>query len=111
LPPVIPAGAEASQAVASSGGAIANAGCTAHVEGRMIASANGVRFEGTVHVTDRWDFDPAWLSSENKAHRTWMGELQTNVGWFLLPGEPFPVDTETVPVRQDPGTGRAELQL
>lgn len=114
LPPVIPPGAEESQAVAASGGAIANgslAGCTAHIEGRMIASASGVRFEGTVHVTDRWDFDPAWLTSENKSHRTWMGELQTNVGWLLLPGEPFPIDTETVPVRQDPGTGRAELQL
>ena len=114
LSPVIPPGAEESQAVAAQGGAIANgsiAGCTAHIEGRVIASGSGIRFEGQVHITDRWDFDPAWLSAEDKRHRTWMGELQTNVGWLLLPGEPFLIDTDTVPIRQDPGTGKAELQL
>ena len=113
LPPVIPPGEEASRPVAAQGSAIANgsiAGCTAHVDGKAIASSGGVRFEGTVHFTDRWDFDPAWLSGSHP-HRTWMGEAQTVVGWALLPGEPFPIDTETVPVKQEPGTGRAVLQL
>ena len=113
FPPVIPAGAEASRAVTAQGSAIANgsiAGCTAHVDGKVIASSNGARFEGTVNFTDRWDFDPAWLSGSHQ-HRTVMGELEPVAGWLLLPGEPFLIDTETVPVRQDPGSGRAELQL
>ena len=111
--PVIPAGAEAERPVSAQGGAIANgslAGCTAHIEGKVIVSNAGARFEGTVYFTDRWDFDPAWLSGSHQ-HRTWMGEAQTMVGWALLPGEPFQVDTETVNFKQHPGTGRAELEL
>lgn len=113
FPPVIPAGEEASRAVTAQGSAIANGslgGCTAHVDGKVIATSSGVRFEGTVRITDRWDFDPAWLSGSHQ-HRTFMGEAETVAGWLLLPGEPFDIDTESVPVRQDPGTGRAELQL
>src|ERR1043166_639260 len=56
FPPVIPAGAEAARAVTAQGSAIANgsiAGCTAHVDGKVIASSNGARFEGTVNFTDR----------------------------------------------------------
>jgi hypothetical protein len=112
--PIIPAGAEAERWVSAHGTAIANgsvAGCTAHIEGKVIVSKGGARFEGTVRITDRWDFDPAWLSKEDKSHRTWIGEVETNVGWALLPGEPFQIETETVNVKQFPGIGRAQLEL
>jgi hypothetical protein len=113
FPPVIPAGEEVSRPVIAQGTAIANGslgGCTAHIDGKVIVTGSTIRFEGMVHFTDRWDFDPAWLSGSHP-HRTVMGELETIVGWGLLPGEPFLVDTETVPFKQEPGTGRSELQL
>jgi hypothetical protein len=112
--PIIPAGAEAKRAVSTHDTALANgsvAGCTAHIDGNVIVSNAGARFEGTVRITDRWDFDPAWLTKEDKRHRTWIGEVETNIGWALLPGEPFEIETETVNFKQYPGTGRAQLEL
>jgi hypothetical protein len=114
LAPVIPVDAEpVRRAVAASGPALANgslANCRAHVEGEVYVDRAGGHFEGTVRLTDYWDFDPKlWATIQGTSGRTWMGEFQTVVGWAFLPGEPFDVTTQPVRCVQHPGFGHAEL--
>jgi hypothetical protein len=114
FPPVIPVDAEAvRRRVTATGHAVANgslANCTAHVEGEAYADHAGGHFQGTVYLTDFWDFDPKlWATIQGSSGRTFMGEAQTIAGWALLPGQPFDVETDPVPFVQHPGVGRAEI--
>ncbi len=92
--------------VKAKGRAVANGSmgqCEAHVDGKLSYSpAMGAWFDGTVRVTDTWNFDPNPVGTyEGKSGRSWMGELQTIVGWAVLPGDPFDITSESLKVSQN----------
>jgi hypothetical protein len=60
-------------------------------------------FEGTMHWHDWWDFDRHVPDPNGRLQqrRTPAGEAGTRLGADFLPGQPFSVDTVTVPVRHD----------
>jgi hypothetical protein len=111
--PVIPVGAEVRRHVTADGPAVANgslANCHAYIDGEVIADREGGHFEGTVEFRDYWDFDPKlWDTIRGSSGRTWIGEIETIIGWAFLPGDPFDVTTELVRIVQHPGFGHAEL--
>jgi hypothetical protein len=114
LPPVIPVGAEpVRRSVSASGPALADgslANCRAHIEGEVYVDHAGGHVEGSVRLTDHWDFDPKlWQTIQGTRGRAPMGELETVVGAAFPPGRPFDVDTVSVPFVQHPGVGHAEL--
>lgn len=69
-----------------------------HYQGVVNVKADGSwAFQGTMKFTDFWDFDPKKFGTSG---RSTAGELKTRFAATFLPGSPFDIDSETVPVSQ-----------
>ena len=63
------------------------------------------RFAGTMNWEDTWDFDPNVPDPHGSPQmRSEGAERDTRLAHHFLPGDPFPITSETVPVTQAPET-------
>lgn len=71
---------------------------TTLTRGMLVAGSDGTwSATGTMQFSDTWDFDPKdWKTGG----RTTQGEIKTRVGNIFLPGQGFPIDSETTPFSQ-----------
>ncbi len=82
------------------GGALTNGtlgNFTIYYQGQLTVSATGDwNFQGTMHFYDYWDFDPKGSGSG----RPVLAELKVRIAAAALPGQPFAINSVTVPVSQ-----------
>ena len=73
-------------------------GFTSRYEGVISFDREGfAQFEGTMHWTDRWDFEPHTAAQQNApSGRGQSGERLAWAGRNMLPGTPFDITSETV---------------
>lgn len=75
--------------------ALAFGTCTLTMTGDLsYTKGMGCTFTGSFTLFDRWDFNVEGL----KTHRGFQNELETIGGRFLLPGRPFDVTSDAVPI-------------
>jgi hypothetical protein len=89
------------------GGALTNGtlgNFTIYYDGQLTVKATGNwNFQGTMHFYDYWDFDPKGSGSG----RPLPAELKVRIAAVALPGQPFAINSVSVPVSQTATDTRA----